>query len=442
MSVDRVVVGGGFSGLLDAYEALSRGESVVVVEASSKLGGVIQPVTVGGVTIDAGAEAFSTVDRHVIDLAERVGLGPDVTSPSGLPARVIGPEATTVIPEGIFGIPRDLDDPVLAVAVGPEAVAAAKEKDRGPLPATWTSLSVGEMVRQRLGEKFVSHLAEPVIAGVHGVGADDLDANLVFPQVVKEAMACGSLVEAVNRVRGARPSPGLAVATIAGGLFRLTDRLAELIRSMGGEIITGTRVMSLTQSREGWAIHTSNQPLTARTITLASGPSAQVELLRSAFRKQVSPPGATTDSAVVFATVESEQLSAFPLGTGALVSADRHSSIRATTHLNAKWPYLHDTLPTHTHVIRFSLRQTQAGIASDIAQSGLKELYQVSDASMSDCVRVSWPGSLVTPHRGHSGWVHENAPAWESAGVTVRGALVSGNGLLGITHSSKKKDAA
>ena len=442
MSVDRVVVGGGFSGLLDAYEALGRGESVVVVEASSKLGGVIQPVTIGGVTIDAGAEAFSTVDHHVIDLAERIGLGPDIVSPSGLPARVIGPDATTVIPEGIFGVPRHLDDPILITAVGPEAVAAAKEKDRGPLPSSWTSLSVGEMVRQRLGEKFVTHLTEPVIAGVHGVGADDLDANLVFPQVVKEAMACGSLVEAVNRVRGARPSPGLAVATISGGLFRMTTRLADHIRSLGGDIITGTRVVALTQSREGWAVETSNQRLAARTITLASGPSAQVDLLRSAFRKQVSPPGTTTDSSVVFATVTSKQLSAFPLGTGALVSADRHSSIRATTHLNAKWNYLQDAVPPHTHVIRFSLRQTHAGVASDIAESGLKELYQVSDASITDCVRVSWPGSLVTPHRGHSGWIHDNTPAWESAGITLRGALVSGNGLLGITHSSQKKDAA
>lgn len=442
MSVDRVVVGGGFSGLLDAYEALGRGESVVVVEASSELGGVIQPVTVGGITIDAGAEAFSTVDNHVISLAERIGLGSDIAYPSGLPARVIGPDATTVIPEGIFGIPRDLNDPLLLTAVGPEAIAAAKEKDRGPLPSAWTSLSVGEMVRQRLGEKFVSHLTEPVIAGVHGVGADDLDASLVFPQVVKETMACGSLVEAVDRVRGTRPSPGLAVATISGGLFRMTTRLAELIRSMGGEIVTGTRVMSITQSREGWAIQTSNQPLTARSITLASGPSAQVELLRSAFRKQVSPPGATADSTVVFAAVDSEQLSAFPLGSGALVSADRHSSIRATTHLNAKWQYLLDALPTHTHVIRFSTRLTQADVASAIAESGLKELYHVSDASITDCVRVSWPGSLVTPHRGHSTWIHDNAPAWESAGITLRGALVSGNGLLGITNSSQKKDAA
>lgn len=442
MSVDRVVVGGGFSGLLDAYEALGRGESVVVVEASSRFGGVIQPVTVAGVTVDGGAEAFSTADHHVIDLAERIGLGSAITSPSGLPAHIIGPDATTVIPEGIFGIPRDLNDAVLLAAVGPETVAAAKEKDRAPLSTSWTSLSVGEMVRQRLGEKFVSHLVEPVIAGVHGVGADDLDANLVFPQVVKEAMACGSLVEAVHRVRGTRPSPGLAVATVSGGLFRLTERLAELIRNMGGDIITGTRVTSLTPSREGWAIQTTNQPLTARTITLASGPSAQVDLLRSAFHKQVSPPGATTDSTVVFAAVESEQLSNYPLGTGALVSASRHSSIRATTHLNAKWPSLHDALPPNIHLIRFSQRHAKAGTASAIVESGVKQLYQVSDAKVADCIRVSWPGSLVTPHRGHSTWIRDNAPAWESAGITLRGALVSGNGLLGITHSSQKKDAA
>jgi oxygen-dependent protoporphyrinogen oxidase len=442
MSVDRVVVGGGFSGLVDAYEALGRGESVTVIEASPRLGGVIQPVTVGGVTIDAGAEAFSTVESHVIDLAHRIGLGDDITSPSGLPARVIGPDATTVIPEGIFGIPRDLNDPVLLTAVGPDAVAEARQKDQEPLPATWTSLSVGEIVRLRLGEKFLTHLSEPVIAGVHGVGADSLDARVVFPQVVKEAMACGSLVEAVQRVRGSRPSPGLAVATISGGLFRMTERLAELIREMGGQIVTGTRVTQLSPSSDGWNVHTSNQPLTARTITLAGGPAAQTELLRSAFRRQVNPPGATTDSTVIFAKVQSQQLSDFPLGTGALVSADRHETIRATTHLNAKWRYLQDTLHPHAHVIRFSTRQVTADVASAVTESGVKELYGITDATISDCVRVSWPGSLVTPHRGHSKWLQDNAPVWGRAGITLRGALVSGNGLLGITHGTQQKDAA
>jgi protoporphyrinogen/coproporphyrinogen III oxidase len=442
MNVDRVVVGGGFSGLLDAFESLSRGESVVVVEASSSLGGVIQPITVGGVTVDAGAEAFSTVDNHVIDLAHRIGLGNEIASPSGLPARVIGPDATTTIPEGIFGIPRSLDDPLLDAAVGPEAVVLAKRKDGEPLPANWRSLSVGEMVRLRLGEKFLSHLTEPVVAGVHGAGATDLDAHLVFPEVVKEAMACGSLVEAVNRVRGSRPSPGLAVATVSGGLFRIVERLAELVKSMGGHIVLGTLVASLTPNRDGWDIQTSNQPLTARAITLAGGPAAQADLLRSAFRKHVSPPGATTDSTVILAKVESEQLSDFPLGSGALVSANRHNSIHATTHLNAKWSWVQDALPSHAHILRFSTRQTTAGVAASIAESGVKDLYQVSDASISDCVRVSWPGSLVAPHRGHSQWIRENTPVWESAGIRLRGALVSGNGLLGITKSTQKKDAA
>ena len=442
MRVDRVVVGGGFSGLLDAYEALERGESVVVLEASPRIGGVIQPVTIGDVTVDAGAEAFSTVESHVIDLAHRLGLGADITSPSGLPARVIGPEATTTIPEGIFGIPRDLDDPILETAVGKEAVLAAKRSDQEPLPTTWTSLTVGEMVRGRLGEKFLTHLTEPVVSGVHGVGADHLDAGLIFPQVVKEAMACGSLIEAVNRVRGSRPSPGLAVATISGGLFRLTERLAEAVTDAGGRIITGTRVASLHREGNGWSVETTSYPVKAHAITLAGGPAAQTHLLRSAFRGQVSPPGKTTDTRVVIARVESEELSALPLGTGALVSPERHQSIRATTHLSAKWGFVKDALPPHAHVIRFTTRSsTTAGYIST-AESGLTDLYKVFDARITDCVRVSWPGSLVTPHRGHARWIEDNAPVWASKGITLRGALVSGNGLLGITHSKRKKDAA
>lgn len=444
MIVDRAIIGAGFAGLLEAYEALGRGERVTLIEASPRIGGVLQPITIGDSVIDGGAEAFSTVEPHVSALAQQLGLGDAIVIPSGLPARIIGPSTTTTIPEGVFGIPRTLDDPTVSQAVGRDAVEKARSKDRQPLPAHWASLSVGDMVRERLGDTFLTHLVEPVIGGVHGVGADRLDAMVVLPQVVREAMACGSLVEAVDRVRQSRLAPGSAVATIEGGLFQLTTRLAELVGERRGELLTGTRANSLISEGDTWAIDTPSGLITARRVTLACGPAAQTDLLRQAFHRSVTPPGRATDSRVVIAHVHSTMLSGFPLGSGALVSPQRHDTIRATTHINAKWPHIRATLPEDTHLIRFSTNAAtpSALTVDEIVQSGLDELYGVHDWSVSDTIRLSWPGSLLTPHRGHRAWVTSNAPVWEEKGITLRGALMTGNGLLGITHSHEKRDAA
>ena len=441
---DRIIVGSGFSGLLDALEAIERGENVVIVEATHHLGGVIQPTAVGDVIVDGGAEAFSTVESAVLDLVNAIGLGRDIVRPTGRPAHIIGPDQTTVIPEGIFGIPRDLSDPVVLACVGPEAVREARQRDAEPLPADWASLSVGDIVVSRLGESFLSHLVEPVITGVHGQGADQLDASLVIPQVITEAQECGSLVGAVASVRGSRPSPGQAVATVAGGLFRVPARLAEIVTDRGGRIMTGTRAVGMSLADGEWTVDTTSGVLHAPRVTLANGPAGQTELLRAAFGQQVISPGKPSDSHVVIARVHSTQLSAFPLGSGALVSGHRHDSIRATTHLNAKWDYVSELMDEDHHLIRFSTHPptgTQHDVTSAVS-SGLTDLYQVDDATILDAQRLSWPGSLLSPQQGHQKWLAENHPAWEAQGLSLRGALVTGNGLLGITNSNRKRQTA
>jgi protoporphyrinogen/coproporphyrinogen III oxidase len=191
-------------------------------------------------------------------------------------------------------------------------------------------------------------------------------------------------------------------------------------------------------------VETTAGTLHAPRVTLANGPAGQTELLRLAFGQKVAPPGKPTDSHVVLARVFSTQLSQFPLGSGALVSGHRHDSIRATTHLNAKWDYVGNLVAANHHMIRFSTHPPK-GDQHDVAtivSSGLSELYRVDDAQILDAVRLSWPGSLLSPQKGHHKWVRENSPAWEAQGLTLRGALVTGNGLLGITNSNRKRQKA
>jgi oxygen-dependent protoporphyrinogen oxidase len=55
-TADFVVVGGGVGGLVLARRLVLGGASVIVLEASDRLGGTVARQRVGGIDLDAGAE--------------------------------------------------------------------------------------------------------------------------------------------------------------------------------------------------------------------------------------------------------------------------------------------------------------------------------------------------------------------------------------------------
>ena len=72
---DRVlIVGGGLAGLTAARRLALAGAEVTVLEASSRFGGQLATHTVGGITLDAGAEAFAT-RAGTVRACEAAGAG-------------------------------------------------------------------------------------------------------------------------------------------------------------------------------------------------------------------------------------------------------------------------------------------------------------------------------------------------------------------------------
>ncbi|WP_313823598.1 NAD(P)-binding protein, partial [Citricoccus sp.] len=240
-----LVVGAGVSGLLSAWELVRAGYAVTLVEAGDSLGGCVAPRTVAlpenhELTLDAGAESFAVRTPAVRDLVEELGLGTSVVAPhSGgswlyLPPSGPGQDHRAVpAPRvGILGIPGDLEAPEVAEALGADALERARrdleDPARGSADAmsatremsapsslgTWrqaleegSPVTVGAVVRDRLGEGVLQSLVAPVVAGVHSADPDTLDLRTVAPGLLEALVAEGSLVRAVAARRAAAP-PG------------------------------------------------------------------------------------------------------------------------------------------------------------------------------------------------------------------------------------------
>ena len=114
----RAVIGAGIAVLLAAQRGLERGEEIVVFGANP--GGLIDQIELGGGSFDCGAEAFSTVGPQVLTLLSELGLDALVVYPEPNSANIISEVGRYRIPQGILGLPADLNDSELSSIFSPQ----------------------------------------------------------------------------------------------------------------------------------------------------------------------------------------------------------------------------------------------------------------------------------------------------------------------------------
>lgn len=400
---DFSVVGGGVAGLVVARRLALTGAQVVVFEASDRLGGPVARHDVGGIALDAGAESFAVRDGTVAALLGELGLADDIVAPRPGPAW-LQPAAGDPVPlpaTAVLGIPADpLADDVVRVVGRPAALRAA-ELDAAPLTADWATLSLGGLIRARMGDGMLERLVAPVVHGVHSQHPDALPLSRAHPRLPDEVARTGSLANAVGALRDAAP-PGAAVAGIRGGMHRLVSTLAADVTDNGGIIRLGTRVDDPSR-------------LTGRVVVAAAGVVAP------------APRGRRID--LVSLVVEQRELDAAPRGSGVLVAAGAPVHARALTHATAKWEWLQDAAAGR-HVLRLSYDVTPDDPVAT-ARADAETLLGVELPVVAGSAVVSW----TRPAGVEASALSPDVPA-------VVGETVAGSGLAGIVAHAERTAAA
>ncbi|WP_155849932.1 FAD-dependent oxidoreductase, partial [Arthrobacter sp. H41] len=199
--VPVVVVGGGVAGLVAARTLARRGLQVTVLEESARFGGSVDSRELGGFRLDSGAESFSTRSATVPGLAAELGLEAELVVPEAagawvqLPGKDLQRSAQPLPSSGVLGIPADPTDAGTAAAIGRAGVLRAS-LDRMLPPgslATRPGVSLGELVRTRMGEEVLDRLVAPVAGGVFSADPDTLDVDAVAPGLRAAMGRLGSL---------------------------------------------------------------------------------------------------------------------------------------------------------------------------------------------------------------------------------------------------------
>jgi len=396
---DFTVVGGGIGGLVVARRLAMSGRSVNLIEASDHLGGTVLRQTVGGIDLDAGAESFATRGGTVSALAEELGLGADVVSPDGEGAwlqPVVG-EAVPLPSVGVLGIPGTplAADVIRVVGTG----AALRAQLDSLLPALWwsKSLTLGGLVRRRMGKGMLEKLVTPVVHGVYSMHPDQVALDRVAG-LRATLMMQGSLAAAVRKMRASAPS-GSAVQGIRGGINRLVTELEADLVTYGVDVTLGRRVESI-------------DGLPGEVIVAAPGLVAPLD-----GRKVV----------LVTLVLDEPALDAAPRGTGVLVAPGAANvSARALTHATAKWEWLRERAGGK-HVVRLSYDAEPADLPGQALRDASTLLgVRLQPSSVVDFARVEWtrPAASTAPE-----------------GISVVGETVGGSGIAGIVAHAEAKAA-
>ena len=441
-----VVVGGGVAGLAAALEVRAQrpGAEVVVLEAGSRIGGKVAVSEVAGLPVDEGADSMLTRVPDGLALVRGAGLEDDLVAPASGAASVWSRGRLRPLPGGtVLGIPGDL------AALAASGLLSTAGLYRVPLDLVLPGgpveedVSVGDLVRRRLGAEVVERLVDPLLGGVYAGRADLLSLQATLPQLVGRTRRHRSLLRATLEARSATPpTDGPLFASLPGGLGRLP---AAVARASGAEVRLRTTVRGLRRTPTGWELTTGSATdpsrLTADAVVLAvPGPPA-ARLLAD-----VAPAAAAEVAALEYASVAIVTLvlgGPTPgVGSGYLVPAVEGRTTKAVTFTSRKWAHFAGgPAVVRASVGRYGETRDLQRSDAELVAAVLGELRQaVGPLPVVLGSRVvRWGGGLPQYAVGHLDRVRRVREAVaRQPGLAVAGAAYDGVGVPAVARSGRQ----
>jgi phytoene dehydrogenase-like protein len=249
---DAIVIGSGPNGLAAAIVIAQTGRKVVVFEANETIGGGARSgeMTLPGFTHDLGSAVHPTaivsplfrslpLADHGLEWIEPSAMiaHPFDSGPAGIVERSVEATAARLGADGeaytrVFGgMARDWPK-IEALALGPVGLP------RHPIAATRFGLQAMQPAAWFARRTWRGESARGIFAGIAGHG--------MLPIEKMPTAAFGLVLGTLAHVAGWKFP--------RGGAQRITDALASYLRSLGGEIITGTRVRNVDELPPATAI--------------------------------------------------------------------------------------------------------------------------------------------------------------------------------------------
>ncbi|GAA0541221.1 protoporphyrinogen oxidase [Saccharopolyspora subtropica] len=444
------VIGGGIAGLAAAHRLrreLGDSATIVLVEQSDRLGGKLRTVELAGCRYDVGAEAFLARRPEVLELASELDVRADIVHPGAVSATVHAGGRTRRLPGGtVMGVPASAES-VRDVLSPAGAAAVRAEPDLPPVQLGAADVSVGELLRARVGDEVVDRLVEPLLGGVYAGDANRLGLRATMPALAAALDAGAKSITAAAASALPPPAPADAKKPPVFGAFRTGYRelVDRLLIGAGAEVRLGLPVRALARTGTGWRLEigpmTAPEFLEVDAVVLAVPAPAARRLLADVVPTAAAKLGEVELASMIVVGLAMPPGTRLPAASGVLIArGERHAdgtpfTAKAFTFSSTKWPHLRGAggeVLLRGSVGRFGesadLRLDDDEVLRRV-RADLAELTGVT-AEPVDSVVVRWGGGLPQYGVGHLDLVAdvERAVA-EVPGLAIAGAVLHGVGV-------------
>jgi len=240
------VVGGGITGLAAAHRLIELEPSIQVklLEASHRLGGVLDSVTQDGFLLECGADNFITNTPEAIDLCRRLGFEDQLTrtNPGLRQAFVVNKGKLRKIPPGFVVMAPSRIWPIITTPI---------LSPLGKLRLAWeyfvraktdeTEESLSEFAKRRFGRQVYERLIQPLVGSIYATNPDQLSLKATLPRFIEMERDHGSLIRGALRQRSSQLSPNSTGSGAPYSLFVAPrNGMSSLVEAIAARLPEGT----------------------------------------------------------------------------------------------------------------------------------------------------------------------------------------------------------
>ncbi len=291
-----VIVGGGVAGLAATHRLVELSCErelplrFTLLEASDRLGGVINTEQRGDFLLELGPDSFISEKPWALALCRRIGLESELigTQDQHRATFVVHNGKLELLPDGFMLLAPTKLRPLMRSRIfswpGKLRMALDLVLPRGGREDE----SLGSFVRRRFGREVLERVAQPLIGGIYTADPERLSLAATMPRFLQMERDHRSVISAMWRAARKRPQDAKNASGARWSLFvTLRHGLQQFVETLAprlslGEVRCRAPVALVNKRETGWIIECEDgSPLLADGVILATPAFATARFVQS-----------------------------------------------------------------------------------------------------------------------------------------------------------------